>query len=150
MAANDDSVQNPERRTALADLIRRRREQLKLGIASFADRAVDPETGTVVKRGWIHRLETGEPVKSPEFEELRALAVAAELPVEQLQDAAGSQFHGRDPLRHGTGSSASVAYVKKIDRLPAEQRDRLFAFIDSLVPPDDADGSVPSSKGEDQ
>src|SRR5690349_2185999 len=97
MAAKDDTTETPERRTALADLIRKRRSELNLGIASFAERAVDPATGTVVKRSWVHRLETGESIKSPTYEELCALAAAAQLPVEQLQDAAGSQFHGRDP-----------------------------------------------------
>lgn len=137
MADRDDTTQTPERRTALADLIRRRRRELNLGLDAFAARAVDPVTGTDVKRGWVHRLETGESVKSPEFEELRALAAAAELPVEALQDAAGSQFHGRDPLRSGVGSAVSVAYVRKLDRLPEEQRAKLLAFIDSIVPPED-------------
>lgn len=135
MAGTGDTTRNPERRTAFADLIRRRRSQLNLGLDAFAARAVDPVSGTVVKRGWINRLETGEPVKSPEYEELCALAVAAELPVEQLQDAAGSQFHGRDPLTSGSGSAVSVAYVRKLDSLPEDQRERLLAFIDSLVPP---------------
>lgn len=137
MADRDDTTQTPERRTALADLIRRRRSELNLGLDAFAARAVDPVTGTVVKRGWIFRLETGEPVKSPEYEDLCALAAAAELPVEALQDAAGSQFHGRDPLRSGVGSAVSVAYVRKLDRLPEEQRARLLAFIDSIVPPEE-------------
>lgn len=137
MAGTDDTTRSPERRTAFADLIRRRRLQLNLGIDAFAARAIDPVSGTAIKRGWINRLETGQPVKSPGYEELVALAAAAELPVEQLQDAAGSQFHGRDPLVSGTGSAVSVAYVRKLDRLPADQRERLLAFIDSLVPPDE-------------
>jgi transcriptional regulator with XRE-family HTH domain len=137
MTDRDDATRTPERRTAFADLIRRRRSELNLSLVAFAARAVDPVTGTVVKSGWVHRLETGEPVKSPEYEELCALAVAADLPVEALQDAAGSQFHGRDPLRSGTGSAVSTAYVKKLDRLTEEQRTRLLALIDSIVPPDD-------------
>jgi transcriptional regulator with XRE-family HTH domain len=139
MAARDENPGNPERRTQFADLIRNRRKQLGLGLDAFADRAIDPRTGTRVTRGWIYRLETGEKVTPPEFEELCALAAAAGLPVETLQDAAGSQFHGRDPLV--TGSPVSVAYVRKLDSLPPEQRDRLLAFIDSLVPP---------TEGEDQ
>ncbi|MGR3870945.1 helix-turn-helix domain-containing protein [Streptomyces graminifolii] len=133
MAAKEEKPGDPERRTQFADLIRNRRKQLGLGLDAFAQGAIDPISGTRVTRGWIYRLETGEKVTPPEFEELRALAAAADLPVEALQDAAGSQFHGRDPLV--TGSPVSVAYVRKLDSLPAEQRDRLLAFIDSLVPP---------------
>lgn len=139
MAAKDETSGEPERRSHFADLIRNRRRQLGVSLDVFAQRAVDSVSGTRVTRGWIYRLETGEKVTPPEFEELRALAAAADLPVEALQDAAGSQFHGRDPLV--TGSPVSVAYVRKLDRLEPEQRDRLLAFIDTLVPP---------SEGEDQ
>jgi transcriptional regulator with XRE-family HTH domain len=135
MAATEETTGEPERRSQFADLIRERRKQLGVGLDAFAQRAVDPKSGTRVTRGWIYRLETGEKVNSPGFEELRALAAAAELPVETLQDAAGAQFHGRDPLI--AGSPVSVAYVRKLERMPPEQRDRLLAFIDTLVPPDE-------------
>ncbi|MFI8988626.1 hypothetical protein ACIG63_27060 [Streptomyces antimycoticus] len=125
---------DPERRQ-FADLIRDRRAELREGLTAFAAKAVDPVTGTKVTRGWIYRLETGEPVTPPAVEELRALAAAARLPLESLQDAAGAQFHGRDPLVSGSGES--TAYVRKLDRLPADQRRRLLDLIDSLVPPDE-------------
>lgn len=105
-----------------------------MGLDAFASRAVDPVTGTQVKRGWIYRLESGEPVIPPQFEELRALASACHLPVEALQDAAGSQFFGVDPLR--SGSSEAAAYVHKLDQIPADQRERLLRLIDTLVPPE--------------
>lgn len=135
MAAKEEKPRDPERRTQFADLIRSRRKQLGVGLDAFAQGAVDPATGTRVTRGWIYRLETGEKVTPPEFEELCALAAASDLPIETLQDAAGSQFHGRDPLV--SGSPVSVAYVRKLDQIPQEQRDRLLAFIDTLLPPDD-------------
>ncbi|MFF7310524.1 hypothetical protein [Streptomyces sp. NPDC008137] len=125
---------NPERRTQLSDLIRNRRAELNEGLDRFAARAVDPVSGVRVTRGWIYRLETGEKITPPVYEELCALAEAARLPVERMQDAAGQQFHGVDPLRSGTGEA--VAYVRKLDRIPAEQRDRLMRLIDTLVPPD--------------
>lgn len=138
MAANPthapDIEPEPERRTQFRDLIRRRRAELNLGLDAFASRAVDPISGVQVKRGWINRLETNLPVTPPVYEELRALAEACELPVEVLQDAAGSEFHGVDPLK--SGSSEAKAYVHKLDQLPAEQRERLLRLIDTLVPPD--------------
>lgn len=136
MAAQTNDTRDPERRTQFADLIKRRRAELNLGLNKFADRAVDPVTGVKVTRGWIYRLETGEPVTPPVFEEIRALAAAADLPVEALQDAAGSQFHGVDPLV--SGSSEAKAYVHKLDQLPTEQRERLLQLIDSLLPPDNS------------
>lgn len=128
-----DTMRSPEQRTQLADLIRSRRAELNVGLKAFADKAVDPVTGTRVTRGWVYRLEQGEPVTPPVYEELCALAAACELPVETLQDAAGSQFHGVDPLV--SGSSESKAYVHKLDQLPADQRERLLRLIDTLVPP---------------
>jgi len=139
MAANStqpsDIEPQPERRTQFRDLIRRRRAELKESLAVFAAKAVDPISGVRVTRGWINRLETGEPVTPPVYEELCALAQACELPVEALQDAAGSEFHGVDPLKGG--STEAKAYVHKLDQLPAEQRERLLRLIDTLVPPSD-------------
>jgi transcriptional regulator with XRE-family HTH domain len=128
-----EATRSPEQRTHLADLIRGRRAELNVGLKAFAEKAVDPATGTRVTRGWVYRLEQGEPVTPPVYEELCALAVACELPVETLQDAAGSQFHGVDPLV--SGSSEAKAYVHKLDQLPADQRERLLRLIDTLVPP---------------
>ncbi|MFH9404929.1 MULTISPECIES: helix-turn-helix domain-containing protein [unclassified Streptomyces] len=143
MAAHNDQATrgpgSPERRTQFADLIRARRAELRLSLKEFATRSVDPVTGTSVTRGWIYRLETGESVIPPQLPELRALRAACDLPLEQLQDAAGAQFFGVDPLV--SGSTEAKAYVHKLDRLPAEQRDRLLRLIDTLVPPDDPSAS---------
>lgn len=139
MAANGeqtrDHTREPEQRTQFADLIRRRRAELNESLDTFAKKAVDPVTGERVKRGWIYRLETGETVTPPGAEELRALRAACELPLEQLQDAAGQQFHGVDPLK--SGSAEATAYVRKLDQLPADQRNNLMRLIDSLVPPEE-------------
>lgn len=140
MAPNDeqtrDHTQEPERRRQFADLVRRRRSELNESLDVFARKAVDPVSGKKVTRGWIYRLETGEPVTPPEVEELRALREACEVPLEQLQDAAGQQFHGVDPLV--SGSTEAKAYVHKLDSLPAEQRERLLRLIDTLVPPNES------------
>ncbi|MGW0865777.1 helix-turn-helix domain-containing protein [Streptomyces sp. NPDC002611] len=137
MASNEpqpsDDVRRPEQRTHLADLIRSRRAELNVGLKAFAERAVDPVSGARVTRGWVYRLEQGEPVTPPVYEELCALAAACDLPVETLQDAAGSQFHGVDPLV--SGSSEAKAYVHKLDQLPADQREKLLRLIDTLMPP---------------
>ncbi|MFJ8154848.1 hypothetical protein [Streptomyces sp. NPDC094468] len=126
-------------RTQLTDLLKRRRAELGVGVGKIAERSVDPETGKDVKRGRIWRLEGNEEggITPPDFWELRALAAGYELPLERLQDAAGSQFHGRDPLRSGSGEA--VAYVRKLDSLPPDQRERLLSLIDSLVPPHPGD-----------
>ncbi|MDH6226251.1 helix-turn-helix domain-containing protein [Streptomyces sp. MJP52] len=146
VAAMEKNRRAPEReereRGQFAELIRDRRRELGESLDRFAAKAVDPVTGTRVTRGWIYRLETGEAITPPVFEELRALAAAAELPVGRLQDAAGRQFHGVEPLESGT--SEARAYVRKLDRLPPDQRERLMQLIDTLVPPGDDETSGPS------
>ncbi|MER7967970.1 hypothetical protein ABTX35_02965 [Streptomyces sp. NPDC096080] len=141
MAAHPDETKNPSRdpeRRQFANLIRDRRAELGEGLDAFASRALDPVSGKRVTRGWIYRLETHESVTPPQVEELRALAEAARLPLGVLQDAAGQQFHGVDPLVGG--SSAAKAFVHKLDQLPADQRARLLHFVDSLLPADPPDG----------
>ncbi len=137
MAATDepprDTTPSPERRTHMSDLLRERRAELGESLDTIAPKALDPVSGVRVTRGRINRLERAEKVTPPVYEELAALAAAYRLPVERLQDAAGAQFHGVDPLRSGTGEA--VAYVRKLDSLPPDQRERLLSLIDSLVPP---------------
>jgi transcriptional regulator with XRE-family HTH domain len=138
MAANpttpSDAPGQPEQRQQFRDLIRNRRAELNESLDVFARKAVDPVSGKRVTRGWIVRLESGQTVNAPGYEELCALAEACELPVEALQDAASSQFFGVDPLK--SGSSEAKAYVHKLDQLPKDQRDKLLRLIDTLVPPD--------------
>ncbi|MFJ8603428.1 hypothetical protein ACIREM_32920 [Streptomyces shenzhenensis] len=138
MAPNEISSTTPEQsepRTQFTDLLRSRRAELGESLAKVEGRSVDPLTGKGMKRGRIYRLEGGEKggVTPPDFWELRALTEGYRLPIERLQDAAGAQFHGVEPLRVGTGEA--VAYVRKLDRLPPDQRERLLHLIDSLVPP---------------
>jgi hypothetical protein len=138
MASNASSSTHPEQgdqRNQFTDLLRAQRKQLGDSLTTVESRAVDPVTEKVMKRGRIYRLEGGEQggVTPPDFWELRALAAAYRLPIKVLQRAAGQQFHGVDPLEGDAGES--VAYVRKLDSLPPEQRDRLLRLIDTLVPP---------------
>ncbi|MFF9898463.1 helix-turn-helix domain-containing protein [Streptomyces longispororuber] len=119
-------------RTQFRDLIRDRRAALRLSLKDFAARAEDPVTGEQVKAGWIHRLETGEPVTPPQLPELRALAVASECDLEVLQDAAGQEFHGVDPVRSTRGEV--LAFVRRAERLTPEQRRQLALFLDAFAP----------------
>lgn len=135
MAAQEDApISAEERRTHLADLVRSCRLELGLGLERFAARAIDPVSGVTVKSGWIHRLEQGEPVKAPGYEELCALAAACEQPVGRLQDAASQQFFGMDPVWSSSGEAK--AFVERVDRYSARQREQLRRLMDALELPD--------------
>lgn len=127
-----------ENRTQFADLVRQRRAALGLSLKEFAKRAVDPVTGEpAVTYSWVHRLETGEPVTPPQLPELRGLARAAEVELEAMQDAAGAQFHGVDPVWSETGEAK--AYVRRLEAMTPEQREQLLRFLDAIVPRSDVD-----------
>lgn len=139
MAAKDTTPpREHERRTQFADLVKRRREELGLSLRKFAEQAVDPVTGEqVVKYSWLQRLESYEDVIPPQLPELRGLAVAARVPLEAMQDAAGQQFHGVDPAWSESGEAK--AYVRRLDSLRPEQREQLMRFLDTFTSSDDVD-----------
>lgn len=119
--------------TEFADLIRARRAELGLSLAQFQERSVDPRTGTQVKSGWVHRLETGEPVIPPRTPQLRALAAATALPLGMLQDAASAQFFGIERVWAESGEASAL--VRRAGRLTQDQRDQLLRLIDAFAPP---------------
>ena len=113
----------------LADLVRARRGQLNLSLAGLSAVAVDPEDGSSVSHGWIHRLERGRPVHPPQLSQLRALAVGLQLPLPRVQEAAAAQFFGLKP----SGASAEVlALAHRLQDLRPVQRDALLGFLDAF------------------
>jgi transcriptional regulator with XRE-family HTH domain len=132
MAAPDTPHIN-DQRTQFADLIRESRAALGLSLVDFAARATDPDTGEqVVKSGWIHRLEKGDSVIPPQLPQLRALARATGKPLEVLQDAAGQQFFGVDPIPSESGHARAL--VQRADRMTPQQFEQLMRFLDTFLP----------------
>lgn len=123
-----------EQRSHLSDLVRERRQALGLSLQAFAERAVDPETGTKLKYGWIHRLEKNDPneqVIPPRLPQLKALAAAAQVPLEVIQDAAGQQFFGIDPVRSTSGTARAL--IKRADRLSPEEYQQVVNLMDLIL-----------------
>lgn len=111
-------------RTELSDLVRDRRAELGLSLRGLADRCVDPkdrEAGPLWKFGALGRLEKNLPVIPPQLPELRALAEGLELPLEQIKEAAGSQFFGIDTV----WSEDVRAMVRDYEAMTSEDRERL-------------------------
>lgn len=116
--------------THLADLVRDRRERLHLSYATLSAASCDPESGTSVSYGWIHRLERGQPVVPPQVPQLRALACGLRLPLSLVQEAAAAQFFGLEPAGHA--SAEVLAIAGRIADLSADQRDALVGFLDAF------------------
>ncbi len=131
MAAEQESP--APTRTQLADLVRVRKREMGLSYERLAARAVDPDTGEVVKPSWLHRLATDQPVIPPQLPQLRALAVALEVPIGRVQDAAGAQFFGIDTVWAASGDARAL--VERADRMTAGQRDQLMRLLDTFAPP---------------
>jgi transcriptional regulator with XRE-family HTH domain len=86
------------KRTQLTDLVRDRRAELHLSLDRLAERCIDPdpESDTVLKSSWLHRLVNGLPVIPPQLPQLRALAAGLDLELSVIQNAAAAQFLGID------------------------------------------------------
>ncbi|MFD6889277.1 hypothetical protein [Streptomyces sp. NPDC059957] len=103
----------PELGTPFADLVRRGRRGRPYRV--YAALAVDPETGYTPSYTLVHKIEDGDPVKiSPAL--VRALAVAAEVSVRDLQIAAAAEYVGLVTTRipaegDHSGSAATVAHA---------------------------------------
>lgn len=108
----------------LARLVSARRKELGLSYQSLAAVSVDPNTATKASSGWLHRLETGEPVIAPSADLLAALAAGLDLPKASLQEAAAAQFFDlRLPWKQ-TGEAAR--FLEAVESMPERQRKALM------------------------
>jgi transcriptional regulator with XRE-family HTH domain len=118
----------------LSDLVRRRRAELGLSLRKFADRCIDPDTGEQeLKYGIIDRLERREAVTPFQLPELRALAAALQLPLGDVQDAAGEQFLGIRTRDIDADHRIRMITTRAMS-LDDAGRDRLLAIADALLP----------------
>ncbi|MBP5870920.1 hypothetical protein [Streptomyces scabiei] len=129
MAARNPRATNG--RTQFRDLVVQRKEEIGLGYERLAARCIDPESGEqTVKGSWLHRLVTGENVEPPSYEMLRGMAAGLDVPVGALQDAAGAQFFGAEPVF--SESAEARAFLADADRLTPAQRAAIRALMRSL------------------
>lgn len=130
MTARDPEA--TEQRTQLRDIVVQRKEELGLGYERLAARCIDPETGEqTVKSSWLHRLATGKNVQRPDYPTLRGMAAGLGVPVGVLQDAAGAQFFGAEPVF--SESAEARAFLADADRLTPTQRAAIRALMRSLT-----------------
>ena len=122
----------PPTRTNLSDVVSARRKELRLSLRAVQDRTVDSETGQpLVRYGWLDRLEKNSTATPPTFEQLAALAMALEVPLGRLQDAAGAQFFGIDVV--WSASREARALVERADKMTPAQREQLARLLDAIA-----------------
>lgn len=124
-------------RTRLSDLVIERRARLKLSLATLAERCVDPDTGVQEwKVGRLHRLEHRQPIESPDAAKLRALAAGLELPVREVQDAAGEQFLGVTTTDLDASGKVRLL-ANRASSMSPEDLERLLAIAETFpIAPD--------------
>lgn len=133
--AAEGRVPQPHARTQLADLVRARKDRLRLSYDKLAEACIDPVIGKQsVKSSWLHRLATYQAVLPPDLSQLRGMAVGLKVSLGRVQDAAGAQFFGIDVV--WSESSESRALVRRADRMTTEQREQLMRLLDTFAPPD--------------
>lgn len=89
-------------------LVKTRRRELRLSYHSLAAACIDPESNTTLSVGWLHRLESGEPVTAPSTETLAALAVGLQIQSARLREAAAAQFFGLYSPWEASGEAADL------------------------------------------
>ncbi|MFJ2719391.1 helix-turn-helix domain-containing protein [Streptomyces sp. NPDC087437] len=111
----------------LRRLVKSRRHELGLSYQSLAAAAVGAESGATVSVGWLHRLETGEPVIAPSAEILAALASGLRLEQVQLQEAAAAEFFGLRLPWEASGEAAELLALLAL--VPERQRRALLDLM---------------------
>jgi hypothetical protein len=111
----------------LRQLVKARRQELRLSYTSLSAACVDGESGASVSVGWLHRLETGEPVIAPSVEVLSALSVGLRLDLVRLQEAASAQFFGLRLPPEASGEQAEI--LRALALLPERQRRALADLV---------------------
>jgi hypothetical protein len=138
------SMAEQEVSTRLSDLVAERRAELHLSLVTLAERCVDPETHMQEwKAGRIHRLEHRQPLELITPEQIRALAAGLDLPLREVQDAAGEQFHGVETTNLDASGKVK-ALTNRAWSLAPEDLDRLLAIAETF--PVNPDGRHDSSK----
>jgi transcriptional regulator with XRE-family HTH domain len=136
------SMAAQEASTRLSDLVADRRAELRLSLARLADRCIDPETGVQEwKIGRLLRLEKRQPMELITAEQIRALAAGLDLPVREVQDAAGEQFHGVETTDLDASGKVK-ALTNRAWSLAPEDLDRLLAIAETFpINPEQRDES---------
>ncbi|MFF8409038.1 XRE family transcriptional regulator [Streptomyces omiyaensis] len=115
----------------LSDTVRTRRAELGLSLRAAEERCVDPETGTVVGRNYIERLEKAVAnLQPPTPAQVRGLAAGLDLPLAVLQAGAGRQFY---EISTGALSDGTLTFAARLAELEPDERDRFLAMLEAFV-----------------
>ena len=129
----DNNARTPGR-TQLSDLLRTRRAELRMSYRQMEERTgLGADGKPIIKRGTLENLEKAVPTQvwTPRLPELEALARAYDLPLGRVQDAAGSQYLGIDPVWSKSGRARAL--IKGAEKLTPEQQDQLAALIEAFA-----------------
>jgi hypothetical protein len=119
-------------RTDLSDLLRNRKEVLGRSYRDLEAACVDPEApeaGSLWKRGTLENLLKNVGVKPPTLQQIRALAAGFDLPVGEIQEAAGAQFFGIDTV--WSEDERVRALVHDFREMSAEDQEWVRAIVRS-------------------
>lgn len=136
------SMAEQEVSTRLSDLVVDRRAELRISLVTLAERCVDPETNVQEwKSGRLHRLEHRLSIDLITPEQIRALAAGLDLPLREVQDAAGEQFHGVETTNLDASGKVK-ALTNRAWSMTPEDLDRLLAIAETFpINPDSRGGS---------
>ncbi|MEV0441868.1 XRE family transcriptional regulator [Streptomyces spectabilis] len=121
-------------RTDLADLVRRRAQELGLSYRTLVEAAVDPENpdeGPQWSKGTLENLVNKRAIKAPTERQLRAMAAGLQLPLLVVQRAAAAQYFGM-VAEHWDGTHEArvlISRIHELDERELQQLDELAQIV---------------------
>lgn len=117
----------------LSDLVRDRMAELGLSYRRLEELCIDPEARTAPaeplwKRGTLENLVKRRRVQPPDFPRLRALHAGLNVPLAQVQAAAGSQFLGIDTVWSPDGKIRAL--IPGYAEMDAEDQAKVQALME--------------------
>jgi transcriptional regulator with XRE-family HTH domain len=131
------TAEHTQGRFDLSDLVRDRMKELGLSYRRLEELCVDPQADAASdakaeplwKHSTLENLVKRRRVQVPDFERLRAIAAAIQVPLARVQEAAGRQFFGVDTVWSADGRVRAL--VEEFDELDAEDQARVLALMES-------------------
>lgn len=118
----------------LSDLVSARMDELGLSYRRLEELCRDPEDDDSAgeplwKRGTLENLSKRRRIHAPDFPMIRALAAGLEVPLERVQEAAGSQFLGIDSVWSSDGRVRAL--VEGFREMDEEDQAKVLALMEA-------------------
>jgi hypothetical protein len=123
-----DQPHRSSRPTPLADLILKVWDNGRISFRMMADRA-----DQAMHHATIHTYARNTAAKAPNSDQIHALALALQVPVDTVRDAVFEQFYGYVPVPRSGGGRTPATFSRDGGLVPADVSDEERAELETLI-----------------